>query len=160
MRYNASSRTVRAGATYDRNRVLLGARHHHADGPTRRGGKNQEIPRKTDISGKYRKNPTNKPSLRSALRPSLMANRFWFLEIEFSAPSQAYLNRETGESGPLFLKSHQSFCERHATPFAVSSGYHFEKLSIHSSFLYEYSVSDEILSGKEAIFSAETSICI
>ena len=84
------------------------------------------------------------------VRPSLMANRFWFLEIEVSAPSQAYLNRETGESGPLFLKSHQSFCERHATPFAVSSGQHFEKLSIHSSSLY--SVSDAIYLKKRPFF--------
>ena len=45
-----------------------------------------------------------------------------FLEIEVPAPSQASLNRETGESGPLGLKFHQPFCDMHATPFAVSSG--------------------------------------
>ena len=87
-----------------------------------------------------------------------MANRFWFLEIEVSAPSQVYLNRETGESGPLFLKSHQSFCERGATLFAVSRGWHFEKLSVHSKFLY-YSVSDAIYL-KRGHFSAELSIYI
>ena len=53
---------------------------------------------------------------------SYMEHRFWFLEIEVSAPSQPCLNRETGESGPLFLKSKQRVCERHATPFAASSG--------------------------------------
>ena len=55
--------------------------------------------------------------------------------MEVSTPSQARLSWEAGESGPLFLKSHQPFRERHPTPFAISSGYHFEKLSTHSSFL-------------------------
>ena len=91
--------------------------------------------------------------------PSLMLNRFRFLEIEVSAPSQACLSRETGESGPHFLKSHQPFCERHTTPFAVSSGHQFETSSIHSSFLEVFSVELDF-SEKEVILSAETSICI
>ena len=38
------------------------------------------------------------------------------------------LTQEPGESGPLFLKSHQPFREsreRHPTPLAISSEYHF-----------------------------------
>ena len=63
----------------------------------------------------------------------------------FFTLSQACLTRETGASGPRFSKkSQQPFRERRPTPLAICSGYHFQKLSTHSSFLK--SVSDAMFS--------------
>ena len=83
------------------------------------------------VSG-YR--PLPKKSCGVGIRPSLTANLFQKLEMQVSTPSQADLTRETGESGSLSLKCLQPFRERHPTPLAISSGYHFEKLSTLSIF--------------------------
>ena len=64
--------------------------------------------------------------------------------MEVSTPSAACLTLETGESSPLFLKSHPPTRERYPTPLAVSSGYHFGKLSTQSSPVSSESVSDVI----------------
>ena len=54
----------------------------------------------------------------TALRPSLVKNRFKTLKMEVSTPSRAWLTRETGDSGSLSSESYQLFRERHPTPFA------------------------------------------
>ena len=76
--------------------------------------------------------------------------------MKVSTRLQAYLTRETGGSGPLFLKSHQPFRERHQTPLAIPSGHHFENLSTHSSFL-KINFGRELFE-KQAPFSDDTSI--
>ena len=62
----------------------------------------------------------------------------------FQTPSKPCLTRETGESGPIFFKSHQSFREWHPTPLAIYSGYHFEKC--RQTPVSSKSVSDAIYS--------------
>ena len=45
--------------------------------------------------------------------------RFQNVKMEVSTTSQACLTRETGESGPHLVKSHQPFRETHPTPLAI-----------------------------------------
>ena len=57
---------------------------------------------------------------------------------------QVCLTRETGESGPLFFKSDQPLRERHPTPHATSSRYHFK--NCRHTPVFSKSVSDAIYS--------------
>lgn len=56
-------------------------------------------------------------------RPSHTVNRFPNLKIDISTSSQAFLTRETAESGPLFTNFPHLFRERHPTPLFIAWWY-------------------------------------
>ena len=72
--------------------------------------------------------------------------------MDFSASSQAYSSRGTGESGPLFSNSDYPCFETHPTTFAVCSKHQFEKKKkMRDQFRIYIAVSSE----KMAYFSDE-----